>query len=85
MGGRVNRMDGVMAEGHPADGHQCYSKALAAVGGYPVGDVRPPLTTFAELGAEGTGRVAKIKVYMDELDRLMDEIDGPRSSVQAAE
>lgn len=82
---KINEIDHVIAEGHPTYGHQCYSKALAAVCGYPVGDVRPPLTTFAELGAEGTERVAKIKVFMDELDRLMDEIEGPRSSVQAAE
>lgn len=82
---KINQIDHVIAEGHPTYGHQCYSKALAAVCGYPVGDVREPLTTFAELGDEGTERVAKIKVFMDELDRLMDEIDGPRKSAQAAE
>jgi dihydrodipicolinate synthase/N-acetylneuraminate lyase len=44
--------------GHPLYGHQCYSKALAAAAGYPVGDVRAPITTFESLGAEGRERVA---------------------------
>ena len=61
----------VIAEGHPLYGHQCYSKALAAVRGYPVGDVRPPITTFAELGQEGKDRVAKISKMMDELNALL--------------
>jgi 4-hydroxy-tetrahydrodipicolinate synthase len=46
-------------EGHPLYGHQCYSKALAAAAGYPVGDVRAPITTFESLGAEGRDRVAR--------------------------
>ena len=49
----INRMQAIINEGHPTYGHQCYSKALAAAAGYPVGDVRPPLTTFTELGQEG--------------------------------
>jgi 4-hydroxy-tetrahydrodipicolinate synthase len=36
-----------------------------------VGDVRPPITKFADLGAEGADRVKKIKVLMDELDLLL--------------
>src|SRR3954464_4536619 len=55
----INAMDHIIAEGHPTYGHQCYSKALAAAAGHPVGDVRPPLTTFAQLGAEGRGRGAE--------------------------
>ena len=38
------------------------SKALAASLGYPVGDVRPPLTTFKELGSEGEKRVEKLSL-----------------------
>lgn len=67
----IDKIDHIIAEGHPTYGHQCYSKALAAVTGHPVGDVRPPLTTFAGLGQEGVQRVEKIKVLMGELDALM--------------
>ncbi len=70
----ITRLDHVIAEGHPTYGHQCYSKALAAAVGYPVGDVRPPLTTFAQLGDEGARRVAQITAVMAELDVLLDEI-----------
>lgn len=67
----ITKIDHIIAEGHPTYGHQCYSKALASVRGYPVGDVRPPITKFADLGAEGADRVKKIKVLMDELDLLL--------------
>jgi 4-hydroxy-tetrahydrodipicolinate synthase len=70
----IDKIDHIIAEGHPTYGHQCYSKALAAVTGHPVGDVRPPLTTFAELGQEGVQRVEKIKVLMAELDVLMTQL-----------
>ncbi len=70
----IDKIDHIIAEGHPTYGHQCYSKALAAVTGHPVGDVRPPLTTFAELGQEGIQRVEKIKVLMAELDALMTQL-----------
>ena len=66
-------MDHIIAEGHPTYGHQCYSKALAAAAGYPVGDVRAPLTTFAELGAEGTSRREKLTAIMARARRT----DGP--------
>jgi 4-hydroxy-tetrahydrodipicolinate synthase len=72
----INRMDHIIAEGHPTYGHQCYSKALAAVAGHPVGDVRPPLTRFEELGAEGRERVDKLEALMRELDALVDSIEG---------
>jgi 4-hydroxy-tetrahydrodipicolinate synthase len=71
----ITRLDHVIAEGHPTYGHQCYSKALAAAAGYPVGDVRPPLTTFAALGDEGRNRVAQITAVMAELDLLLDELE----------
>jgi 4-hydroxy-tetrahydrodipicolinate synthase len=71
----INRIDHVIAAGHPTYGHQCYSKALAAAVGQPVGDVREPLTTFAELGDEGRERVAEILPLMRELDELMDELE----------
>ncbi len=73
----IGRMQVIINEGHPTYGHQCYSKALAAAAGYPVGDVRAPLTTFKELGKEGEARVKKLKVIMRELDELMDRLDGP--------
>ncbi len=72
----INRMDHIIAEGHPTYGHQCYSKALAAVAGHSVGDVRPPLTGFAELGEAGRERVAKLEAIMHELDELVDTLDG---------
>ncbi len=60
----------IIAEGHPLYGHQCYSKALAAVCGYPVGDVRPPITTFKSLGQEGRERVARLRAVMERLGQL---------------
>ena len=49
--------------------------------GYPVGDVRPPLTTFAELGEEGRARAStQLTAIMRELDALMDELDGSRTA-----
>ena len=64
----INKIYAIIHEGHPTYGHQCYSKALAAAAGYPVGDVRPPLTTFKELGEEGQERVKKVIAVMRELD-----------------
>ena len=40
--------------------------------------MRPPLTTFKELGKEGEARVKKLKQVMKELDALMDNLDGKR-------
>ena len=79
----IDHMQVIINEGHPTYGHQCYSKALAAAAGYPVGDVRAPLTTFKALGREGEERVEKLTGLMAELDALMAELDGPR--LQAAE
>lgn len=67
----IDRIDHIIAAGHPTYGHQCYSKALAALVGHPMGDVRAPLTTFPELGAEGQRRVSEIKVLIDQLDALV--------------
>lgn len=72
---RIDRIDRVIAEGHPTYGHQCYSKALAAVVGHPVGDVREPLTTFAQLGDEGKERVAIMKPMIEELETFVAGID----------
>jgi 4-hydroxy-tetrahydrodipicolinate synthase len=71
----INRIDHIIAEGHPTYGHQCYSKALAAVAGCPVGDVRAPLTRFKDLGDEGQARVSEIERHMRELDELVDVLD----------
>lgn len=70
----IKRFDAIIAEGHPTYGHQCYSKRLAARAGYPVGTVRPPLTSFAQLGAEGEDRLARIGAVIDELDDVTREL-----------
>ena len=64
----ADRINDMIAEGHPLYGHQCYSKALAAAAGYPVGDVREPLTKFSELGQEGIDRCGKMAKLMDEVE-----------------
>lgn len=64
----ISSFDHIIAEGHPTYGHQCYSKALAASQGYPVGDVRAPLTQFADLGQEGMDRRARIVSILDDLN-----------------
>jgi 4-hydroxy-tetrahydrodipicolinate synthase len=69
--GIINKIDHTIAEGHPLYGYQCYSKAIAGAVGYPVGDVRPPLTKFSELGEEGQQRLKTILGYIAELDRLV--------------
>ncbi len=66
----IDRIDHIIAAGHPTYGHQCYSKALAALVGHPMGDVRAPLTTFPELGEEGRQRVAQMKVLIDQLGEV---------------
>ena len=66
----ITKIDHIIAAGHPRYGHQCYSKALAAAVGYPVGDVRLPLTTFKELGEEGKRRLAKMMTLIAELDAM---------------
>jgi len=83
----INKMQVVINEGHPTYGHQCYSKALAAAAGYPVGDVRAPLTTYKALGKEGEARLKKLKPVMKELDDLMDKLEarGRRGLRVAAE
>lgn len=58
------------AKGHPMYGHQCYSKALAAAAGYPMGDVRLPLTRFNQLGKEGIERRDQLLSLMKEADSL---------------
>ena len=69
----INQINQIIAEGHPTYGHQCYSKALAALRGFPVGDVRRPLTTFAELGQEGVQRVEKIAKLIHELNNALEK------------
>jgi 4-hydroxy-tetrahydrodipicolinate synthase len=82
----INKIYVIIQEGHPTYGHQCYSKALSAAAGYPVGDVRPPLTTFKELGREGEERVAKVLAVMHEMDQVVDGIvNRPRTVPAAAE
>ena len=72
---KIDAMQEIIGEGHPTYGHQCYSKALASAAGYPVGDVRPPLTTFRDLGQEGRDRLDRLVPIMTELDALVEEIE----------
>jgi 4-hydroxy-tetrahydrodipicolinate synthase len=67
----IDRIDHIIAAGHPTYGHQCYSKALAAAVGQPVGDVREPLTTFAELGDDGRERLASIRTLIEEFNTTL--------------
>ncbi len=71
----ISQFDAIITTGHPLYGHQCYSKALAAAAGHPVGDVRAPITTFESLGAEGRDRVARMVPLMQELDRIVGTIE----------
>src|SRR4051812_29126538 len=73
---QINAIDHIIAAGHPTYGHQCYSKALCAAAGYPVGDVRAPLTTFASLQGEERERIGKLSALMDQLNELVAELDG---------
>jgi len=66
----IDAIDHIIAQGHPTYGHQCYSKELAARAGYPVGTVRPPLTSFSQLGEEGEERVSRILPLMNEVTEL---------------
>jgi 4-hydroxy-tetrahydrodipicolinate synthase len=66
----ITEIDHIIMEGHPRYGHQCYSKALAGALGYPVGDVRAPLTTFRELGDEGKRRLKKLLELIAKLDQM---------------
>lgn len=70
----TDRINDLIVVGHPRYGHQCYSKALAAAAGYPMGDVRPPLTSFTELRQEGIERRDRILEIMRDLDNFMDSI-----------
>ncbi|MDH4108292.1 MAG: dihydrodipicolinate synthase family protein [Gammaproteobacteria bacterium] len=74
---KAHEINEVIAEGHPRYGHQCYSKALAAAAGYPMGDVRRPLTRFDQLGPEGIERREKILAMMQRLDEFMNGLKVP--------
>lgn len=76
----LNAIDHTIAAGHPTYGHQAYSKRLAALAGYPVGDVRPPITRFPEIGEEGVTRLEQLAGYMRQLDALMDELEQKTSA-----
>lgn len=71
----AHQIDHLIAEGHPRYGHQCYSKALAAAAGYPMGDVRSPLTKYSDLGDEGIRRTRKIVDLMEKLEDFMKNLD----------
>jgi len=78
----IQKFDAIITEGHPLYGHQCYSKALAAAAGHPVGDVRAPITTFESLGDEGRERVARMVPLMEELDTVVDAIEGRKAAAE---
>ena len=71
----LHDIDAIIAAGHPRYGHQCYSKALAAAAGYPMGDVRAPLTRFAQLGEEGSARRDEILEVIGRLDAFVNSLD----------
>ena len=71
----LHRITDTIAVGHPTYGHQCYSTALSAAAGYTTGDVRPPLTRFADLGDEGLERREKLVAMMAEMDALMRKLE----------
>jgi 4-hydroxy-tetrahydrodipicolinate synthase len=73
--GILHKIDHVIAEGHPTYGHQCYSKALAASLGYPVGDVRPPITQFASLTGADLARRDTVLGLIKDMDALMARLD----------
>jgi 4-hydroxy-tetrahydrodipicolinate synthase len=73
----IDRIDHIIAAGHPTYGHQCYSKALAAAAGYPVGDVREPLTTFDQLADEGRERLGRIRALIEEFDATLAALGAP--------
>lgn len=70
----MHDIDRLIAEGHPRYGHQCYSKALAAAAGYPMGDVRQPLTPFSSLGQEGIERRDEILKLVRKVDSYVDSL-----------
>ncbi len=78
----IQKFDAIITEGHPLYGHQCYSKALAAAAGHPVGDVRAPITTFESLGAEGRERVARMVPLMQELESVVDGIENRKAAAE---
>ena len=78
----IGKFDAIITEGHPLYGHQCYSKALAAAAGHPVGDVRAPNTTFESLGEEGRSRVARMVPLMKELDAIVDAVESRRDAAE---
>ena len=55
----IGKMQVIINEGHPTYGHQCYSKALAAVAGYPVGDVRRAAHHLQGAGQGGRGAASR--------------------------
>ena len=78
----IGEFDKIITEGHPLYGHQCYSKALAAAAGCPVGDVRAPITTFESLGDEGRDRVARMVPLMQELETIVDTIEARKHAAE---
>ncbi len=70
----AERINDLIAKGHPMYGHQCYSKALAAAAGYPMGDVRPPLTRFDQLGQDGVERRDQLVALMKEAEALAERM-----------
>jgi len=71
---RAEAINTLIGKGHPMYGHQCYSKALAAAAGYPMGDVRLPLTRFDQLGQEGADRRDQLVVMMKEVEALAQQM-----------
>lgn len=79
----MDAINEIIAEGHPTYGHQCYSKALAAARGYPMGDVRPPLTRFRDLDEEGRRRIEAMQPLVDKVESLAADFVSDKAAVRA--
>ncbi len=73
----AHEIDHIIAEGHPRYGHQCYSKALAAAAGYPIGDVRAAAHPLrASSARKACKRRDKMVPLMNDLDTLVRAHEG---------
>ena len=80
-GTQCHRLDTPAPAGAPPDASPIVLR-LAAAAGHPVGDVRPPITTFESLGKQGRERVARMVPLMEELNTLVDDIEGRRPAAE---
>lgn len=68
---RLDRMGAIIADGHPLYGHTAYTKQLTRSAGFPMGEVRPPLTRLDQL-VDGRQRLQALESELQELEELLD-------------